>query len=83
MQKPIIVLVFADYLGLGAAALPWFQVDRTASAPRRHRAPWHRDHHVDDIGGSIDVSTIVLLFALMIISAQFLSAGFYDLCAIG
>ena len=31
--------------------------------------------------GAIDASTLVLMFALMILSAQFADAGFYDRCA--
>jgi Na+/H+ antiporter NhaD/arsenite permease-like protein len=36
---------------------------------------------LDQLGGTIDTSTLVLLFALMIISAQFVHSGFYDFCA--
>ncbi|MBM3565056.1 MAG: anion transporter [Alphaproteobacteria bacterium] len=33
------------------------------------------------IGQAVDAPTLVLLFALMLLSAQFAQAGFYDLCA--
>ena len=83
MQNVIILIVFfLTYLGMAAGRLPWFQVDRTgivllgAIALLATRAV-----NLDDVGASIDTSSVVLLFALMIISAQFLSSGFYDLCA--
>jgi Na+/H+ antiporter NhaD/arsenite permease-like protein len=83
MQNAIIVLVFVlTYLGLAAGRLPWFQVDRTGIALLGAIALLGTETvTLDDIGGSIDISTLVLLFALMVISAQFLAAGFYDLCA--
>ena len=83
MPNAIILLVFfLTYLGLAAGRLPWFRVDRTGIALLGAIALLGTETvTIDDIGGSIDISTLVLLFALMIISAQFLSAGFYDLCA--
>src|SRR2546423_3166763 len=36
---------------------------------------------LDDFGSAVDMSTIALLFAMMIISAQFAESGFIDLCA--
>jgi len=36
---------------------------------------------LDDVGANIDTPTLVLLFALMIVSAQFAASGFFDLCA--
>ncbi len=83
MPNAIILLVFfLTYLGLAAGRLPWFRVDRTGIALLGAIALLGTETvTIDDISGSIDISTLVLLFALMIISAQFLSAGFYDLCA--
>jgi Na+/H+ antiporter NhaD/arsenite permease-like protein len=83
MQNAIVILVFfLTYLGMAAGRLPWFQVDRTGTALLGAIALiGTQTVTLDDVGSSIDLSTVVLLFALMIISAQFLSAGFYDLCA--
>jgi Na+/H+ antiporter NhaD/arsenite permease-like protein len=83
MQNAIILLVFLlTYLGLAIGRLPWFRVDRTGIVLLGAIALLGTETvTLDQISGSIDVSTLVLLFALMIVSAQFLSAGFYDLCA--
>jgi len=83
MPNVIIPVVFVlTYLGLAAGRLPWFRVDRTGIALLGAIALLGTETvTIDDISGSIDISALVLLFALMIISAQFLSAGFYDLCA--
>jgi Na+/H+ antiporter NhaD/arsenite permease-like protein len=83
MHALIIILVFlCTYVGMAAGRLPHLQIDRTgiallgvivllASATVT----------LDELGTNIDVSTLVLLFALMIISAQFVSAGFFELAA--
>src|SRR5262245_42551442 len=36
---------------------------------------------VDRLGAAIDAPTLILLFALMILSVQFGTAGFYEWCA--
>lgn len=83
MHALLIILVFlCTYVGMAAGRLPHLQIDRTgiallgvivllASATVT----------LDELGTNIDVSTLVLLFALMIISAQFVSAGFFELSA--
>src|SRR6201986_1053430 len=83
MHALIIILVFlCTYVGMAAGRLPHLQIDRPgiallgvivllASATVT----------LDELGTNIDVSTLVLLFALMIISAQFVSAGFFELAA--
>jgi Na+/H+ antiporter NhaD/arsenite permease-like protein len=83
MHAAIIILVFIlTYLGMAAGRLPWLQVDRTGIALLGVIALLATETvTLDDLGGSIDTSTLVLLFALMIISAQFLSSGFFDRCA--
>lgn len=82
MQNTIIVLVFLlTYLGMAAGRLPWLQVDRTGIALLGVIALLGTEvATLDDIAGDIDTSTLVLLFALMIISAQFAASGFFDLC---
>jgi Na+/H+ antiporter NhaD/arsenite permease-like protein len=82
-MQVIIILVFVlTYLGMAAGRLPWVRVDRTGIALLGVIALLtSRTVTLDDLGATIDTSTLVLLFALMIISAQFVYSGFYDLCA--
>jgi Na+/H+ antiporter NhaD/arsenite permease-like protein len=79
----IILLVFAlTYLGMAAGRLPWLQVDRTGIALLGVIALLASESTtLDDLGGNIDTATLVLLFALMIISVQFVVAGVYDVSA--
>ncbi len=79
----IIILVFvATYIGMAAGRLPGLQVDRTGIALLGVIALLASETvTLDDLGANIDTPTLVLLFALMIISAQFAAAGFYDVCA--
>jgi Na+/H+ antiporter NhaD/arsenite permease-like protein len=83
MQAAIIILVFVLTYALTAVGrLPWLQVDRTGIALLGVITLLATETvTLDDFGGNIDMPTLVLLFALMIISAQFVAAGFYDLCA--
>ena len=83
MHAAIIILVFLlTYLGMAAGRLPWLQLDRTGIALLGVIALLASETvTLDDLSANIDTSTLVLLFALMIISAQFAAAGFYDLCA--
>jgi Na+/H+ antiporter NhaD/arsenite permease-like protein len=83
LQAAIIILVFfLTYVGMAAGRLPWLQVDRTGIALLGVIALLATESvTLDDLGTHIDTSTLVLLFALMIVSAQFLSSGFYDRCA--
>ena len=77
MHAVIIVLVFIfTYLGMAAGRLPWLQVDRTGIALLGVIALLATETAtLDDLGANIDTSTLVLLFALMIISAQFVGSG--------
>jgi Na+/H+ antiporter NhaD/arsenite permease-like protein len=79
----IIVLVFIlTYLGMAAGRLPWLQVDRTGIALLGVIVLLGTEAvTLDDLGANIDMPTLVLLFALMIISAQLAASGFYDWCA--
>src|SRR5882724_2834221 len=83
MQAAIIVLVFVlTYIGMAAGRLPWLQVDRTGIALLGVILLLATEAlTLDDVGANIDMPTLVLLFSLMIISAQFAAAGFYDKCA--
>ena len=56
--------------------MPWLQVDRTGIAPLGVIALLGTETStLDDLGATIDTSTLVLLFALMIVSAQFVVVG--------
>src|SRR5207237_6311553 len=83
MQAAIIVIVFfLTYVGMAAGRLPWLQVDRTGIALLGVILLLATEAMtLDQLGATIDTSTLVLLFALMIISAQFVHSGFYDFCA--
>src|ERR1700690_1478104 len=82
MQNAIVVLFFVlTYLGMAAGRLPWLQVDRTGIALMGVILLLVTEAtNVDSLIGSIDPETMFLLFALMIISAQFAASGFFDLC---
>src|ERR1700732_5566771 len=78
----ILAIFFLSYVGMAAGRLPWLRVDRTGIALLGVVALLASDAvTLDDLGGTLDTSTLVLLFALMIISAQFVESGFYDVCA--
>jgi Na+/H+ antiporter NhaD/arsenite permease-like protein len=84
MQAPLIAtLVFlVTYIGMAAGRLPWLQVDRTGIALLGVIVLLGSEAiTLDDVGASIDVPTLVLLFALMIISAQLAASGFFERCA--
>src|SRR5882757_1332452 len=83
MQALLIILVFlCTYAGMAAGRLPHLQIDRTGIALLGLIVLLASETvTLDELGATIDVSTLVLLFALMIISAQFVSAGFFELCA--
>lgn len=82
MQSAVIVLVFLlTYLLMAAGRLPWVQVDRTGIALLGVIALLGLGAvTIDDVAGNIDTATLVLLFALMMISAQFATSGLLDLC---
>ncbi len=73
MQAAIILLVFVlTYIGMAAGRLPWLQVDRTGIALLGVILLLATEAlTLDDVGANIDMPTLVLLFSLMIISAQF------------
>jgi len=75
-----IYLIFLfTYIGMAAGRLPWLRVDRTGIALLGLILLLGTEAlTLDEIGARIDMPTLVLLFALMIISAQFVTAGFCD-----
>ena len=73
------VIVFAlVYLGMALGRVPGLAVDRTGVALLGLIVLLASgDLRLDEVGRAIDMPTIALLFALMIVSAQFESSGFY------
>jgi Na+/H+ antiporter NhaD/arsenite permease-like protein len=83
MHAAIVLLVLIlTYAGMVAGRLPRLQVDRTGIALLAVITLLVGGQMtLDDFGSSVDMSTLALLFAMMIISAQFAESGFIDLCA--
>jgi Na+/H+ antiporter NhaD/arsenite permease-like protein len=83
MHVAIVLLVLVlTYLGMAAGRIAWLRVDRTGIALLAVIALLASgEMTLDDFGSSVDLSTLALLFAMMIISAQFAESGFIDLCA--
>ena len=82
MQFLIVGVFILTYLGMAAGRVPGLKLDRTGIAILGLVALLAGGAMtVEDIGRAVDAPTLLLLFALMIISAQFGAAGFYDWCA--
>jgi Na+/H+ antiporter NhaD/arsenite permease-like protein len=83
MHAAIVLLVLIlTYIGMAAGRIAWLRVDRTGIALLAVIGLLASgEMTLDDFGSAVDMSTIALLFAMMIISAQFAESGFIDLCA--
>ncbi|HYM74149.1 MAG TPA: SLC13 family permease [Stellaceae bacterium] len=83
MHAAIVLLVLIlTYFGMAAGRIAWLQVDRTGIALLAVIALLVSGQMtLDDFGSNVDMPTLALLFAMMIISAQFAESGFIDLCA--
>ena len=83
MHAAIVLLVLIlTYAGMAAGRIAWLQVDRTGIALLAVIALLLTgEMNLDDFGTNVDLPTLALLFAMMIISAQFAESGFIDLCA--
>lgn len=82
-MQPLIIGVFiCVYLMMAAGRIPGLAMDRTAFAVIGAIVLFLAGA-VDgaDVLSAIDFGTLSLLFALMVVSAQFSGSGFYDLCA--
>lgn len=79
------VAVFvATYAGMAFGRVPRLKLDRTGIALMAVAALLAFGvTDVAAIGRAVDAPTLLLLFALMLLSAQFAGAGFYDACAAG
>src|SRR5438045_1591387 len=83
MHTAIVLLVLVlTYLGMAAGRIAWLQVDRTGIALLAVIALLASgEMTLDEFGSAVDMPTLALLFAMMIISAQLAESGFIDLCA--
>jgi Na+/H+ antiporter NhaD/arsenite permease-like protein len=83
MHAAIVLLVLIlTYFGMAAGRIAWLQVDRTGIALLAVIALLVTGQMtLDDFGTNVDMPTLALMFAMMIISAQFAESGFIDLCA--
>src|SRR5919201_2546467 len=83
MHAAIVLLVLIlTYIGMAAGRIAWLRVDRTGIALLAVIALLASgEMTLDDFGSAVDLPTLALLFAMMIISAQFAESGFIDLCA--
>jgi Na+/H+ antiporter NhaD/arsenite permease-like protein len=78
---PVVVFVLV-YLGMALGRIPGLAIDRTGVALLGLIALLATGTMaLDEAGAAVDLPTIALLFALMILSAQFEMSGFYALVA--
>src|SRR5688572_14061789 len=79
-RTAVAVALFAlTYAGMAAGRVPWLTLDRTGIALIAAIAAVALGVlPVDAIAPAIDFTTLAILFALMVLSAQFGLAGFYD-----
>src|SRR3954470_22027670 len=83
MHAAIVLLVLIlTYIGMAAGRIAWLRVDRTGIALLAVIGLLASGQMtLDDFGSAVDMPTMALLFAMMIISAQLAESGFIDLCA--
>ena len=82
MDNFVVTVFFLTYLGMAFGSVPGLRLDRTGIALLAVVVLLVSGKvGVKAMGTSIDVSTLMLLFALMIISAQFQLAGVYGAMA--
>ena len=82
MSLFVVTLFVLTYLGMALGRVPGLRLDRTGIAVMAVAALLASgEMDIASIGQAVDGSTILLLFALMILSAQFQQAGLYSLCA--
>lgn len=83
MTTDLVLAVFAvTYLGMALGRLPGLKLDRTGIALVALAVLFAGGGlDIAALGRAVDGATLLLLFALMILSAQFGAAGFYAWCA--
>jgi Na+/H+ antiporter NhaD/arsenite permease-like protein len=78
----VLIVLILTYAGMAAGRIPRLQVDRTGIALLAVIALLVSGQMtLDDFGTNVDMPTLALMFAMMIISAQFAESGFIDYCA--
>jgi Na+/H+ antiporter NhaD/arsenite permease-like protein len=78
----IVAVFIFTYVGMASGQIPGLRLDRSGIALLAVVLLLGRGAiQVGYIGKAVDAPTMLLLFALMIISSQFSAAGFYDWCA--
>src|SRR5258708_13849809 len=78
----VLLILILTYIGMAAGRIAWLQVDRTGIALLAVIALLASgEMTLDDFGSAVDMPTPTMLFAMMIVSAQFAESGFIDLCA--
>src|SRR5580700_8033541 len=77
MHAAIVLLVLIlTYIGMAAGRIAWLRVDRTGIALLAAIALLASGQMtLDDFGSAVDMPSLALLFAMMIVSAQFAEAG--------
>ena len=82
MTALVVAVFVAVYAGLALGRVPGLGIDRTGFA-LLGALVLYAAGAVDDEGlaAAVDFPTLVVLFGLMVLSAQFYVSGFYDLCA--
>ncbi len=81
MHAFVVAIFVLTYLGMAAGRVPGLRLDRAGIALIAVAALLGSGAVAPgDAWAAIDVPTLVLLFALMIVSAQFGRAGFYERC---
>ena len=72
----VLLILILTYIGMAAGRIAWLQVDRTGIALLAVIALLASgEMTLDDFGSAVDMPTLALLFAMMIISAQFAEFG--------
>ena len=82
MTTLAVIVFILVYIGMALGRVPGLAVDRTGVALLGLIVLLASgDLSLDEAGRAVDMPTIALLFALMILSAQFEQSGFYGLVA--
>lgn len=82
MENLILIVFAVTYAGMALGRVPGLKLDRTGIALIAAVVLMASGQvAVEDAGAAIDMPTLLLLFALMLISAQFQEAGLYRVVA--